>query len=255
MIGRMLYIAGVESEKSVYKITEYSIESGQCRDIETPVCWFGMATVNEQLIIAGGHSCEGESNRVWVLDSNKRTWTELFPAMPTARESPSAIGYDRWMFVVGGWGSRCVECLDTVSRHWYTMLPLPSEATRPSLTAIEHTLYIAWDDRVVSASIPALVSHILKSPSFKWQQLPRTLTNNPAITSFHGTLLAVGGKPPSSSIAVYLPVTEEWVNVSKLPIPRERCVCIFVPDSGKLLVIGGKDKKESFIRSIEVCTL
>ena len=252
----MLYIAGIESEKSVYKIIEYSIESGQSRDIDTPVCWFGMATVHEQLIIAGGQSCEGESDKVWVMDSNKQTWAELFPPMPTARESPSAVGYDKWLFVVGGWESRCVECLDTVSRQWYKALPLPSEATRPSLTTIEHTLYIAWDNKVVSASIPALISHALsETTSFEWQQLPQTLTNNPAITSVHGTLLTVGGEPLSSSIASYLPVTEEWVNVSKLPVPRERCVCVFVPDTEKLFVIGGRGKKQSFIRSIEVCSL
>ena len=261
VIGGRLYIAGIESENGVYKITEYSIESGRSREIDTPVCWFGMAAVNDQLIIAGGQSSEGESDRVWVMNSHTRTWTEPFPGMPTARESPSAVGYGRWVLVVGGWGSRYVELLDTVSQQWYTTLPLPSEAIRPSLAVIEDTLYIAWDDIVVSASIPALISHAFpnasnsRTMSLEWQQLPQTLTNNPSIAAFHGTLLAVGGEPLSSSITVYLPLTEEWMNVSKLPTPRTRCVCVFIPDTGKLLVISGRGKRMNFIRSIEVCTL
>lgn len=104
MINGALFIAGVESESGVYKITKLSIDSGESREIETCVCWFGMAAVNEELIIAGGQDCEGESDRVLVMDPHTGTWTEPFPRMPTVRESPSALCYDRWMLVVGGWG-------------------------------------------------------------------------------------------------------------------------------------------------------
>ena len=259
----LLYVAGIESEGGVYKITEYSINDGQSQEIEMPVCWFGMAAVNEQLIIAGGQSHEGESDRVLVMDTHTRSWVEPFPPMPTARESPSAVGYDRWLFVVGGWESRCVEVLDTVSRQWSRGISLPSEATRPSVTCVEDNLYVAWDDTVVSASIPAVVSHAFSSssnehaPCPKWQQLPKTLTSNPAITSFNGALLAIGGEPLSSSVSIYLdlPMTERWVAVSKLPTRREQCSCVFIPESGKLLVIGGKGEKASFLKSVEVCTL
>lgn len=257
-IGSMLYISGVESECGVYKITELSLASGQCRTIETPVCWFGMATVNDQLIIAGGQSHEGESDKVWAMDTDKKTWEVSFTSMPTARESPSAIVYDRWMFVIGGWGSKCVEVLDTVSQLWYTTLPLPSQATRPSLTVLEHTLYIGWDNNVVFANIPALISYAVSNDQtshLKWHQLPPTLTKNPAITSFHDILLAIGGEPPSSSIIIYLPVADKWIEVSKLPSPCKHCLCTFIPESGKLLIVGGRSERNLFIKSIQVCML
>ena len=259
MINGALFLAGVESQSGVYKITELSIDSGESREIETSVCWFGMAAVNEQLIIAGGQDCEGESDRVLVMDPLTGTWTEPFPRMPTARESPSALGYDRWMVVVGGWGTGCVEVLDTVSRLWYTALPLPSPAIRPSLAVIEDNLYVAWNDTVFSTPILTLISHAVSkgsTPCPKWQQLPKTLTCNPALVSFHGALLGIGGEPLSSSVAVYLPVVEnpKWMVVSKLPSSRKRCSCVFIPDSGKLLVVGGRNNK-ALLKSIDVCTL
>lgn len=257
MIDGALYIAGVESESGVYKITELSINSGESQMIETAVCWFGMAAVNEELIIAGGQDHEGESNRVLALDPHTKTWTEPYPRMPTARESPSALGYDRWMIVVGGWETGCVEVLDTVSRQWYTALPLPSHATRPSLAIVEGNLYVAWSDTVYRTPVLILISHAVSrgsTPCPKWQQLPQTFTHDPALVAFHGTLLAIGGDPLSSLITVYLPMNEKWIVVSELPSPRERCSCIFLHDSEKLLVVGGKSNKV-LLKNVDVCTL
>ena len=264
VIGSNIYIAGVEAETGVYKILEHSVDGCQSREIQTPACWFGMAAVGDQLIIAGGHDKEGDSDKAWVLGSDMRTWVESFPEMLTARESPSAVGYGRWVVVVGGWGSTRVELLDTVSRQWYTALPLPGIAIRPSLTVIQDILYVAWEHRIVSISIPALVSHAMsqnagvgRKPSTptKWEQLPNTLTRSPAITAFHGSLLAVGGETVSSTIAMYCPQSEEWMKVAELPSPRRQCTCVLLSDTETLMVIGGRGKKSGFIKLVDLCTL
>ena len=79
-----------------YKILEFTIEWGQWREIETPVRLFGMGVVNDQVIITGGlDRGEGPTNQVWVLDTLNNTWTQPFPAMPTARWWSSAVGYKR----------------------------------------------------------------------------------------------------------------------------------------------------------------
>ena len=44
-----------------------------------------MATVNGQVIIAGGWDGGNPTNQVWVLDGQTNTWTQPFPAMPTVR--------------------------------------------------------------------------------------------------------------------------------------------------------------------------
>ena len=262
-VGGKVYIGGGKAEGSHYKVLEYTIQGGRWREIGTPVCLFGMAVVNDQLIIIGGMQDVGITDRVWVLESDSNTWTQPFPAMPKAGWGLSAVGYKRWVLAVGGNGERCVEVLDTVSKKWYTAASLHSTAARPSLAVIQDTLYIVWGQSAVSVSIPMLISDAMSQStasneprSTEWQPLPHTPTNNPAVTSFHGSLLAVGAwDSPSSTIAMYLPQTEQWQTVAQLPSPRRGCTCVVLPETGKLMVIGGWDKNRDYMKTIDICTL
>ena len=264
VVGRKVYIGGGEAEGGEYKILEHTIEGDQWREIETPVCRFGMAVVNDQVILTGGRDTGYNlTNQVWVLDSLTNTWTQPFPAMPIARSGSSAVGYKRWVLVVGGDGEKCVEVLDTKSKQWYTLLPLPSYAFQPSLTVIQGIFYIVWWKFAVSASIPMLISDA-KSQSrasvstnepgpTEWQSLPDTPTDHPAITSFHGYLLAVGsGGSPSSTIAMYLPLSEQWLTVAQLPTPRDGCTCVVLPETEELMVIGGRDENGIYIKTMDI---
>ena len=246
-IGGKVYIGGGDAQGSHYNVLEYTIQGGQWREIETPICEFGMAVVNDQLIIIGGQDGV-PTDQVWVLESDSNnTWTQPFPAMPTAREWLSAVGYKRWVLAVGGNGKRCVEVLDTVSKKWYTAASLHSTAFRPSLAVIQDTLYIVWRKSAVSISIPMLISDAMSQStasneprSTEWQPLPDTPTCDPAITSFHGSLLAVGAlNSLSSTIAMYLPQTEQWQTVAQLPTPRDGCVCVTLPNTGEMMIVGG----------------
>ena len=236
VVGGKVYIGGGGAEGSKYKILEYTIQGGQWREIETPVRLFGMAVVNNQLLIIGGVDEEGRvTNQVWALDSASGALKQPFSAMPTARGWLSAAGYKRWVLVVGGSGERCVEVLDTTTNKWYEATPLPSIAIRPSLTVIQDTLYVVWGRSAVNLSIPILISNAVSQcpttltssshQSTKWQLLPDTPTYHPATTSLQGSLVAVGGKPASSSIAMYLPHVEQWLEVAQLPTPRRGCTC------------------------------
>ena len=102
VVGGKVYIGGVWVEGNNYKILEYTIQGGQWREIETPVAVFGMAMVNNQLLIIGGEDEEGRAtNQVWALESVSGAWTQPFPVTPTAREWLSAVSYKRWVLVVG----------------------------------------------------------------------------------------------------------------------------------------------------------
>ena len=262
-----MYIGGGRAEGSEYKILEYTIEGGQWREIETPVIGFGMAVVNDQVIITGGKD-RGDSptNQVLVLDSLTNTWTQPFPTMPTARVWSSAVGYKRWVLVVGGYDEKCVEVLDTKSKQWYTASPLPSDVLRPSLTVIQDTLYVVWKKSAVSVSIPMLISDAMSQSQAsdstneprptEWQSLTDTPTFYPAITSFHGYLLTVGaGRSPSSTISMYVPHTEQWLPVAQLPTPRNGCTCVVLPETEEMMVIGGWDENWKFIKTTDICTL
>ena len=261
-----VYIGGGGVEGSEFKILEHRIQGGQWREIETPVSRFGMAVVHNKLLIIGGKDKVGRlTNQLWAQGSVPGNWTQPYPAMHVASRFLSAVGYKRWVLVVGGDGGKCVEVLDTATKKWYMATPLPDDASRPTLTAIQDTLYVVWGCSAVSLSIPSLISdavsqhpttHTSSGPqSTEWQQLPDTLTKDPAITSLLGSLVAVGGRFASSCIAMYLPSMNQWVEVARLPIPRQRCTCAILPWSQQLMVIGGRNKNAKFVKTIDLCTL
>ena len=261
VVGGKVYIGGGWAEAN--NILEYTIEGSRWREIETPR-GFGMATVNGQVIIAGGWDGGNPTNQVWVLDGQTNTWTQPFPAMPTVRWGSSAMGYKRWVLVVGGHRKKCVEVLDTKSKRWYTASPLPSDALRPSLAVIQDTLYVVWAESAVSVSIPMLISDAMSQNQASdstneprptpWQSLPDTPTPNPDLTSFHGYLLTVGAfGAPSSNISMYLPHNEQWLPVARLPTPRNRCTCIVLPETQEMMVIGGRNANGKFIKTIDIC--
>ena len=266
VVGGKVYIGGGWVEGSEYKILEYTIQRDQWREIKTPVRVFGMAVVSNKLLIIGGKDEEGRAtNQVWALGSVSGAWKQPFPAMPTARRWLSAVGYKRWVLVVGGSGERCVEVLDTATNEWYVATPLPDDAIRPSLTVIQDILYAVWGRSAVSLSIPILLSdavsqrpttHASSGPqSTEWQPLPDTRTKNPATASLQGSLVTVGGDRASSSIAMYLPHMEKWLVVAQLPTPRRRCTCAILPETQQLMVIGGWNENEKYVKSIDLCTL
>ena len=269
VVGEKVYIGGGWAECGVYKLLEYTIQGDQWREIETPVALFGMAVVNNQLLIIGGRNEEGrDTNQVWVLDSASGAWTQPFPAMPTARRWLSAEGYKRWVLVVGGDEEKYVEVLDTATNKWYVATPLPNDAFRPSLTVIQGTLYVFEGRSTVCLSIPILISDAMsqtmsQSPtthassvpqSTEWQPLPDTPTYHPATTSLQGSLVAVGGRPASSSITMYLPHMEQWLKVAQIPTPRQECTCAILPKTRQLMLIGGRDENFKYVKSIDLCT-
>jgi N-acetylneuraminic acid mutarotase len=88
------------------------------------------------------------------------------------------------------------------------------------------------------------------------EELLSLLVPFPALVSFHGHLLAVGdGDSPSSTIAMYLPHTQQWQKVAELPTPRGCCACCFLPATKQLLVFGGWDENEDPIFTMDTCEL
>ena len=265
VVGGKVYIGGGGAEGNHYTILEYTIEGGRWREIETPVALFGIAVVNNQLFIIGGEDKEGRAtNQVWALDSVTGAWTQPCPPMPTARRSLLAVGYERWVLVVGGLGERCVEVLDTTTNKWYVATPLPDYAVQSSLTVIQDVLYVVLDHSAVSLPIPIIVSSAVSqypssdsssSPkSTEWQPLPNTPKCNATITSLLGLLVAMGGDL-DSSIVMYFPHLEQWLEVAQLPTSRQYHACAILSGTQQLMVIGGLNKSDHYVRSIDICTL
>lgn len=248
-----IYIGGGVVKSGDFNLLEYTQARHQWKVIKSPLCYFSMAVFSNQLVIAGGRDEEGcVCRQVWTLDCHSHNWSQPFPDLPTAREWASALSYMRWVVVVGGEGNNCVDVLDTVLRQWYTALPLPDDALRPSLAVIQSMLCV---NGAISISFPALISDALCKSQAQNKQDKLTsaewfISSTPAtpsfVVAFHDTLLAMGGgRLPSSDIMVYLPHAEQWIKVAELPTPRCLCACTILPDTEKLVVIGGVGKGSS----------
>ena len=226
--------------------------------------WFGMAAVNNQLVLVGGTKSSDEVTGILaVWDEGSRSWTRPFPEMPTPRYSPSVISYQKWLVVAGGETggvpySNKVEILDTLSGQWYEGSLMPSGYSGMS-SAISGTVWYLSrgftsvrdaNKRVFSVCLEELISQALSqsagntSPPLPSPHAWQTLTDPPLIHStvlvLNGALLTVGGEE-SSAIHHYQPSSRSWVKVGDLLTQRWQCACAVLPNE-EIFVAGGNTK-------------
>ena len=234
----------------------YSVQTSSWRTLPTgETYFFGMAAVNNQLVLVGGRSIStrGATNILVAWDEMSQTWTRPFPVMPTAREFPSAISYKKWLVVAGGEDERDsplnkVELLDTVSGQWYEGSPLPTECSSMSSAINGNMWYLSggWSSQrdnkeAFSVCLDELISQAVSqsagSTTSPWQTLPEAPLTHSTVLILNGALLTVGGVG-SSSIHLYQPSRRSWVKVGDLPKQRQQCACTVLPN-GEMFVAGG----------------
>ena len=220
--------------------------------------WFAMTSIHNKLVLVGGINDEAvDQQGVWQTDSNK--WTRPFPPMPTPRSSPSATSYKHWLVVAGGCRLKMlssVEVLNVDNNQWSTGPSTPTLWQSMKSTTIGDTWYLmggydASGDPTSGyyISLEALASRSATDSSNIWRKLPSLNYFYSCPLNIEGSLLAFGGwdrekKCCVSTIQHYVPETNTWVAAGELPRAVYTCSCIMT--SGKLYVIGGRDKKTSF---------
>ena len=96
VIGDNVYVGGgVTLSDDNTTVMVYSLANGSWSKLlphETK--WFGMAAVNNQLVLVGGTKSSDEVTGILaVWDGGSQTWTHPFPEMPTPRRlSPIKSG-------------------------------------------------------------------------------------------------------------------------------------------------------------------
>ena len=104
VIGSDVYVGGGGGENAE-TVMVYSLQTGTWRTLPPYESWlFGMAVVNNQLVLVGGWSTSTRqvTNVLGLWDERSQTWTHPFPVMPTARHSLSVISYQKWLVTAGG---------------------------------------------------------------------------------------------------------------------------------------------------------
>ena len=254
-------------------VMEYDINSGKwAKLVPYTVRDFAMTAINNQLVLVGGWPRgNGHSSVLGVWSDEK--WTYPYQDMPTARSWCSAVVYNEWLIVAGGWGDDkgCVshvEVMNTGSKQWSRSVAPPTPWSSTRIAIVGDTCYclggttgqsIATTE-VYSASLPDLTSQLCSFNSKEkgnkhqiWKEIPGLQTTRSAPLSIRGSLLAVGGRDENekavTAIHLYQPDTGEWVKVGDLPTPRYDCTCAMITDREMIVVGGIDDDGSSLCRS------
>ena len=256
--------AGLDSDDNCnYTVMTYDISTGKWATLlPYRASSFAMTSINDRLVLVGGHRPSGSSKVLGVWDSYIERWTQFYPNMQTGRSSCSAVVYNEWLVVAGGVPTdgavlSSVEVMNIKSKQWYAG-PLTCVPWFDMKTAIvgdecffmsgytgENVLSATATTNVYSVSLPYLIS---KPQSYKkdrqiWKEIPGLQTASSTPLSISGSLLAVGGEDKDrkavTAIHLYQPDTGEWVKVGDLPTPRYNCTCILLNANREILVFGG----------------
>ena len=194
--------------------------------------WFAMATLTNKLTLVGGFNTSTPSWQVtnqiavWDTEGMSRGWTHPYPPMPTPRRSPAVATHDKRLVVAGGSKSlsldplATVEVLDTTSRQWLSISPLPVKCSSITSAIVNQELYLlggtlTTDTLVVS--LPEITRSSVNSAttnrSAQWRKLPTPPLESSAAISVHGSVVAIGGRhgnDRSTAIHVYEQLEEGW---------------------------------------------
>ena len=265
---------GTKSVKNPCTVMVYSLASGSWSKLPPhKTRWFGMAAVNNQLVLFGGnidHYNVKVTSILAMWDEGSQTWTRPFPEIPTQRCLSSVISYQKWLIVAGGGDgigsySNKVEILDTLSRQWYEGSPIPiasgcsemSSAINGNMWYLsrgfsfqgpnKHVFSVNLDELISQALSQSAGNTSLPQPS-PWQTQTDTPLKHSTVLVLNGALLTVGGYE-SSAIHHYQPSSRSWVKVGDLPTERWMCACT-VLSNGEIFVAGGYTSM--FERSVRV---
>ena len=219
--------------------------------LQSPTRCSALTTYHNKLLLVGGleTSTGQETNQLWVFEEGEQTWTQPLPPMSTSRWGASAVSYQDYLIVAGGFNYNTVEVFD--GQQWVAADPLPKSCYSMKSTSHDGHYYLMGGDHpstsVFYTALQSLVEkatqHPPTSPSNTDQlSVWKTLTNTPhqcsSTTIFGGALVAVGGCLNQSSLHLYFPLTQSWLPAGEMPLGVHYTCTVILP-TGEMMVIGG----------------
>ena len=259
VIDKYVYVGGGSADSISGKCTVMELDLQRDEWTKLPQYgfeFFAMMSLANQLVLVGGYdsATRKQTNRIAVYDNGK--WCHQHPPMNTARSSSTAVYFNSYLIVAGGWVEQgptsSVELLDLTLRKWYTAESLNHPQYELKSTTAGNTFYLMGgrDKNFYSTSVVQKVDLnelIAKAVSKQatptlWQVIDTPLKRSTPL-NVRGSLLAVGGcddyGKSSATIYLYQPDTKSWVKVGDLPTARYDCTCSVLP-SGEVIVAGGQ---------------
>ena len=216
-----------------------------------------LAVVNGQLTAIGGYddtfTC---TNKLLTLRKSRlrRSWSDVFPPMPTKRDSTTAVTSKEHLIVAGGATGlipadniNTMEVMDTKTLVWSTVASLPHPYSLASTTICGDHLYMLGgdDDKGKTKSmLTCSLTELLQSSSSSsvWHRVADVPAYHSTCAAVNGQLLAVGGcdkdDKETAAIHKYNPTTNSWDYISNMPTARYHCLVAVLP-TNEMMAVGG----------------
>ena len=124
-------------------------------------------------------------------------------------------------------------------------------------TVIHNKFFLSEYDSNAIHQLHVSVSETTSQLMTEWKNLPDLPHKTYALGCLNGCLLAVGGKEstqPIQTVLAYSPNTNTWESIGQLPEPRCYGTTV-VLSTGRLLVIGGAETSEIYLKAKRVYQL
>ena len=271
VLGKV-YVAGSKSANEAsssinHTVLEYDNSSGEWTTLpQYKGSNFAMTAINSQLVLVGGS--DAVIDKILGVWDQDRKWIHPYPEMPTARSNCSALVYDEYLAVAGGWaGSRplsSVDILNTGTNQWHSGPTMPIPWYNMKAAVVGDMCYFMGGSInemptkiVYSISMQSLLTPVVSSEQV-WKKITGLQLTGSCPLSIGGSLLAVGGRSkgykPMTAIHLYQPDSGEWRQVGELTFPRYDCTCAKIM-SRELLVTGGHGEHRQQMSRMDLATV
>ena len=244
-----------------------------------------IAVINGYLTTVGGYSYPKNFNELLSLTgkSSGRRWTQQFPPMPTKRRWTTSLCTGTALIVAGGIGVRSrelstIEVMNTETHQWSTAADLPQPMYQASAIVCGDQLYMLGGgesrhyvksaytcsvNALFQSCVPSSLEAKFQGTSLKdkagvWRRVADLPVTQSTCESFHGRLLAVGGRMESgeatTAVYMYNSTTNSWEIISHMTTGRWDCFTAVLPDN-RLMVVGGFTSSSSTTDSVELATV
>ena len=260
--GNTAYFGSANSNK-VYSYQNILGKQQWSQLSDNPNNYYGLAFIDGLLTSVGGANND-YINTVLSLtgEGMRKQWSDIFPPMPTPRQSVACITTEQSLVVAGGEGSggflAIVEVMNINTKQWTTVSPLPHKQCELSATVCGDTLYLAGGIGYISSksvftcsltdlltssnSLGSKIRRTFSQSQNIWKEISSLPVAQSTLASFNGQLLAIGGRDDSgnstTNVYRYDSHTNSWNVISQMKNKRSLCLAVSLHED-HLIVVGG----------------
>ena len=272
-LNGLVYVGGGYESGSSYTINCYDpINNSWSSSINTPYCFFTMATLNNKLVTAGGKDRSGRTNQVLTLDAGllKNYTTDMI----TARSHATAAGYQGILIIIGGKDDKgkifsSTELFNSNNGQWYESSDLPQPHSSLKSVIVDDVLYLLGgfnkdsisSPTVFTAPLVALSSHVHwlnwnahQMQDTPWRYFAPVSVNGTHVLIIGGYKSTGGNATVTSDIHKLNKVSHSWEAIGHIPFARSSSAAVNTAVN-RVIVIGGVNDKREETNTVWIGTM